>query len=165
MSTVDKALETQLSNIETKTGLTRAELSERILSEGLAKHGEMVKWVKETLDLGHGDANTLVHIARQSAAPTSKATDSDPLSALYTEKKAHLRPIHDRLMQEIKTFGAFEEAPKKTYISLRRKKQFAMLGPKTNTRFELGLNLKAELSHPLLKAEPPGRMCQYIVSL
>ncbi|HYR27567.1 MAG TPA: DUF5655 domain-containing protein, partial [Thermoanaerobaculia bacterium] len=62
-------------------------------------------------------------------------------------------------------FGEFEIAPKKGYVSLRRKKQFAMLGPKTNERFELGINLKDPVSHTRIQAVPPGGMCQYIAAL
>ncbi|WP_421791274.1 DUF5655 domain-containing protein [Hyphobacterium sp.] len=164
MSAVDKALETQLTNIETKTGKTRDELGKLVLAQGLAKHGEMVKWVKETLGLGHGDANTLVHIARQSAQPAPPAS-SDPLDDIYTGTKAHQRPIHDVLMKRIDEFGDFEIAPKKGYLSLRRKKQFAMLGPKTKDRFELGINLKEDAEHKLMKALKPGGMCQYVVAL
>ena len=68
-------------------------------------------------------------------------------------------------MVAINGFGEFEIAPKKGYVSLRRKKQFAMLGPKTNERFELGLNLKGEVQDPRVKAVAPGGMCQYIVPL
>ncbi|MBY0563890.1 MAG: hypothetical protein K2P58_06860 [Hyphomonadaceae bacterium] len=68
-------------------------------------------------------------------------------------------------MRAVEGFGEFEIAPKKGYVSLRRKKQFAMLGPKTNDRFELGLNLKEQVAHPRIKAQPPGGMCQYIAAL
>ena len=40
---------------------------------------------------------------------------------------------HEKLMKEIRQFGEFEIVPKKGYVSLRRKKQFVMIGPKTNT--------------------------------
>ena len=59
-------------------------------------------------------------------------------------------------MAAIDGFGEFEIAPKKGYVSLRRKKQFAMLGPKTNDRFELGLNLKDEVKDPRAKACRPA---------
>lgn len=164
MSALDKALETQLSNIETRTGKTRAQLSEAILAQGLAKHGDMVKWVKESWGLGHGDANTLVHIARQSVAGEAEAA-GDPLDQIYVGAKADQRAIHTALMAQIDTFGDFEIAPKKGYVALRRKKQFAMLGPKTNTRFELGVNLKETVDHPLAAPVKPGGMCQYVISL
>jgi len=68
-------------------------------------------------------------------------------------------------MEEIKKFGDFEIAPKKTYLSLRRKKQFAMVGPATNTRIEVGLNMKDVPATDRLLAEKPGGMCQYKVKI
>jgi hypothetical protein len=87
------------------------------------------------------------------------------LDAIYTGPKAALRPIHDAVMAEVTKFGPFEIAPKKTYLSLRRKKQFAMVGPATNTRVEVGLNMKDAAGTPRLEALPPGGMCQYRVKL
>jgi len=49
-------------------------------------------------------------------------------------RTATLRVLHERLSAAIDTLGAHEKAPKKTYVSLRRKKQFAMLGPSTFSR-------------------------------
>jgi hypothetical protein len=66
-------------------------------------------------------------------------------------------------MAEIFKFGEFEVQPKKGYVSLRRKKQFAMIGPATNTRVEVGLNVKDLLVDERLLVQPKGSMCNYIV--
>jgi hypothetical protein len=68
-------------------------------------------------------------------------------------------------MAAIQAFGPFETAPKKTYLSLRRKKQFAMVGPATNTRIEVGLNMKDVPATARLLLLPPGGMCQYKVKV
>lgn len=163
MADTDKALATQLANIEKKTGKSLAQLKAAIQKSGRAKHGEIRTWLKEAYGLGHGDANTLTHFALQ--GPAKSAPPADVLDEIYAGKKAHLRSIHDKLMAAIEEFGAFEVAPKKGYVSLRRKKQFAMLGPKTNDRFELGLNLKDDIKDSRIKPVPPGGMCQYIAAL
>jgi hypothetical protein len=69
------------------------------------------------------------------------------------------------VMSAIDAFGAFEIAPKKTYLSLRRKKQFAMVGPATKTQIEIGLNAKDLEGGDRLKVQKPGGMCQYRVRL
>lgn len=66
MADLDKALATQLANIEKRTGKSLAELTAIVKSSGLSKHGELVAMLKSTLGMGHGDANTLVHTVRKS---------------------------------------------------------------------------------------------------
>jgi len=117
----------------------------------------------EKLGLGYGDANTLAILAKQAAAPAP--ADADPLSAIYSGNKAPLRALHERLSAAIDEIGPHEKAPKKAYISLRRSKQFAMLGPATKDAIELGLNAKALAASARLKAMPPGGMCQYSVRI
>jgi len=162
-----KALETQLANIEKRSGKSLKELSAIITSSGLSKHGEIRDMLKQKLGLGHGDANALVHVVLksdgQSAAKAQGLSTGDVLDGLYTGAKAELRPIHDKLMTQINRFGAFEIAPKKTYVSLRRKKQFAMIGPATNTRVEVGLNMKGVKAKGRLEELPPGGMCSHKV--
>jgi hypothetical protein len=68
---------------------------------------------------------------------------ADPADALYTGAKAGLRPLHDALLGEIRALGTFNIAPKKGYLSLRRRKQFAMVQPSTTSRIDLGLILPA----------------------
>ena len=162
-----KALETQLANIQKRSGKSLKELSAIIASSGLVKHGEIRDMLKNKLGLGHGDATALVHVVLksdgQSAAAEQGLSPEEVMDGLYTGAKASLRPIHDKLMLQIRKFGPFEVAPKKTYVSLRRKKQFAMIGPATNTRVEVGLNMKGVKGTERLEELPPGGMCNYKV--
>jgi len=167
MSSVDKALETQINNIQTRTGKTLDQLYAVIRKSGLSKHGEIRDMLKNDLKMGHGDANTLVHfyLKAESSGGDKPASSDDVLDLIYTGPKASLRPIHDKLMESINKLGEFEIAPKKAYISLRRKKQFAMIGPATNTRVEVGLNMKGVKATDRLTELPAGQMCQYKVKL
>ena len=166
---MDKALATQLANIEKRTGKSLAELGKVVASSGLTKHGELVAMLKKDLGMGHGDANTLVHHVLKSdgasAAAAAGTSAGGVLDEIYSGPKAPLRPIHETLMKAIGGFGEFEIAPKKGYVSLRRKKQFAMIGPATNTRVEVGLNMKDVKGTARLEEQKPGGMCQYKVKV
>ena len=169
MSSVDKAVETQLKNIEKKTGKPLDELSAIIQQSGLTKHAEIRQMLMDRFQLGYGDANSLVHYALKSdakrAAEEKGLSTEDVVNELYAGPKAALRPIHERVMAAIMSFGEFEIAPKKTYLSLRRKRQFAMLGPATKARVEVGLNMKGIEPTERLILLPPGGMCNYKVNL
>ena len=160
MSIVDQAVATQLKNIEKKTGKSFAELRSMILASGLGKVGLIRDMLKKDLGLGHGDANALAILALKPVV-----SEVDPVDEIYGGPKAALRPIHDKIMAEIHKLGEFEIAPKKTYLSLRRKKQFAMVGPATNSRIEVGLNMKDVPATDRLLAEKSGGMCQYKVKI
>lgn len=166
---MDKALATQLANIEKRTGKPLAALAGIVKASGLTRHGEIRDMLKKDLGMGHGDANTLVHHVLQSdgasAAEAAGRSESDVVDDIYTGPKQALRPIHDRFMAAIAPFGPFEVAPKKGYVSLRRKKQFAMIGPATNSRVEVGLNMKDVPGTARLAVQAPGGMCQYKVKL
>jgi len=169
MNIVDKAIQTQLTNIQAKTGQTLDQLRAVLQQSGLTKHGEIRAMFQRDLGLGYGDANMLTRALRESDAEGTAGVQADatgdPADSLYTGAKAALRPIHDRLLAEIEQLGAFEIAPKKSYLSLRRKKQFAMIGPATNTRVEVGLNMKDVAATARLIEMPSGGMCQYKVNL
>ena len=164
MTDLDKATATQLKNIETRTGKTLAQLNAIVDKSGLTKHGQVRDMLKKDLGMGHGDANLVATLYFRSKEPVA-AAGGDPLDEIYAGPKAGLRPVHDKLMAAIGRFGEFEVAPKKGYVSLRRKKQFAMIGPGTKTRVDVGINMKGVAATGRLVALPPGGMCQYRVSL
>jgi hypothetical protein len=163
MTSVDQAYETQLKNIQSKTGKTLDQLYALIKKSGLTKHGEIREMLQRDLGLGYGDANMLANFYLKSAA--GPAPSGDALAVIYAGPKAELRPIHDKLLAAINTFGPCGIAPKKTYVSLRRKKQFAMIGPVTKTRVEVGINLKGLTPTERLIELPAGGMCQYKVNV
>ena len=159
----------RLTNIQKKTGKSLQELTELIQTSGLSKHGEIRSMLMEKLGLGYGDATMLVQYVLktdvQLIVQEKGLTTDDVLDEIYSGPKASLRPIHDKLMDAINQFGDFEIAPKKGYVSLRRKRQFAMLGPATNTRFELGINIKDLAPDERLIEQPAGSMCNYKIRL
>lgn len=167
MADMDKALQTQLANIQKKTGKTLAQLSDWLGETGLEKHGQLRDAAKKELGLGHGDANTLVTVYRRSsgAAAAPAATADAAVDQLYQGPKAALRPVHDSVMAAINKFGPFEVTPKKAYISLRRRKQFAMVGPATKTTVEIGINANGLPAGDRLVEQKPGGMCRYKVRL
>ena len=65
------------------------------------------------------------------------------VAAQYGGGKEGLRPIYDKIIAAVQSFGDdVEVSPKKAYVSLRRSKQFGIIQPSTKTRVDVGINLK-----------------------
>lgn len=147
--TLAQAYETQLNNIIKSTGKNLDEWRAILNQSGFAKHGELVNFLKQTHGLTHGNANSLVHYCKQSHAEA--AEDKDALINEQYKGKEELRPLYEKVKAVIESFGSdVEFSAKKGYMSVRRKKQFAILQPSTKTCFDIGLNLK--------NTEPAGRL-------
>lgn len=141
MSTAEKEMETMIRNLAEKTGKSLDAWIAVAKKSGAEKHGEIVKYLKEN-GLTHGYANLVAHSMLKSAAV--HADEGDLIEAQYSGAKAALRPIYDKLMAEVQKFGPdLEIAPKKGYVSLRRKKQFGIIQPSTATRLDVGINCKS----------------------
>lgn len=136
----DDALATMIANLAEKTGRTLDQWVASARASGAAKHGEIVKWLKSEHGLGHGYANLVAAKALESPAA---AGGEGLVAAQYAGGKAALRPIYDALAAAVAAFGSdVELAPKKTYVSLRRSKQFGLIQPSTATRLDVGIQLK-----------------------
>ena len=142
MSSVDEATQTMIDNLKEKTGKSLEEWVAVVRSTGLEKHKEMLQYLQNEHGLTYGYANLVALTARGSGIAASSGDEL--LEEQYKGAKAAMRPIYEALIDAVTAFGDdVEIAPKKTYVSLRRKRQFAIFQPTTATRMDVGINLKA----------------------
>ena len=162
---IDKATATQIANIEKSTGKKLDEWINIVNQSGVTKHGELVNYLKEKHGFTHGNANTVVHFAKQSHAGAPE-NDTDWITEQYKGKE-NLKAWYDRIMESVQGFGKdIEISPKKAYVSLRRKKQFAIIQPSTKSRLDIGLNIKGVAASG--NVEPAGSwnsMCTHRIRI
>ncbi|MCF6359982.1 MAG: DUF4287 domain-containing protein [Cyclobacteriaceae bacterium] len=158
---MDKALQTMIDNMPEKTGKSLEEWK-IILNEKLfAKHSDGVKYLKTAHNVTHGFANTIITLSKE-----ENMTADDLITNQYRGKET-LIPIYEKLIRIVKAFGEdVEIAPKKTSVSLKTKKQFALIQPSTKTRIDLGIKIKGrEASGRLETSGPFGSMCTHRVQI
>lgn len=162
----DPQLQSMLDNLPAKTGKTFEEWIKIVAASGLEKHGDILKLLKGEYGMTHGYANTIALLYRQQAAGGPPA-EEDLIAAQYAGPKQAMRPVYERVLAVVSQFGPdVEIAPKKTYVSLRRKKQFAIVQPSSKERVDLGLNLKGvEATQRLEGGVVFGGMCTHRVRL
>ncbi|WP_316765351.1 DUF4287 domain-containing protein [Pedobacter frigiditerrae] len=161
---MDKATQTMIDNLAKNTGQTLEQWIVIVTKENFVKHGEIIKFLKEAHGLTHGFANLIAHKAKGSDAGSTE--NPEELITKQYQGKENLKPFYDKLMGDISKFGEdIEISPKNSYVSLRRKKQFATLNPATKTRFEIGINLKGQEPSGILEAEKPNGMCSHKINL
>jgi hypothetical protein len=151
MSSVDDMAAKMAANIAEKTGKSVEEWVAVVKASAHEKHGQIVKFLKSDHGFTHGYANFVAHMALNSSSVGADA--GDLVAAQYAGPKADLKPIYDKVIGLVEGFGeGLEIAPKKSYVSLRRKKQFALVQPSTKTRVDLGINLKGREPEGALEA-------------
>ena len=162
---IDKATQTMIDNLHKNTGKTLEQWTAIVTKENFAKYGEVVKFLKEKHSLTHGFANLIAHKAKGSDA--GSAENQDDLIIKQYQGKEHFKPLYDKLMENIQQFGNdIEIAPKNAYVSLRRKKQFAILQPATKTRFEIGIILKGQAPKGKLEViSTANAMCSHRINI
>lgn len=140
MNSVDTQIASQVANLERMTGRTLDEWIAVVRDSGIEKHAPAVAMLKTEHGLGHGYANLVVLRAREHAAGGARSADAI-VEAQYSGRHAGLRPLYEAVVTAVRAFGAdVELAPKKAYVSLRRSRQFAQVGPVAGT-LEVGVNL------------------------
>lgn len=162
---MDQATQTMIDNLEKNTGKSLDQWVAIVQKEELKKHGEIIKFLKTEHAFTHGFANLVAHKTLKSDA--GSVSDTDELIDKQYKGKEHFLPIYEKLSAEIKGFGSdVEFAPKNSYVSVKRKKQFAMLIPATKTRYEIGINLKSHPAEGILEIDTKTNgMCSHKIQL
>lgn len=152
-ATPDDATASMIANYEKNTGKPFEAWIALMRDAKLARHSEIVERLKDQHGMGHGYANLVAtHVLRGAA---SAAAGNDLLAAQYAGAKGALKPLYDKLTAAVAGFGDdVELSPKKTYVSLRRSKQFGIIQPSTAERLDVGFNLKGVA--PQGRLEPSG---------
>ena len=160
---MDQATQTMIDNLQKNSGKSLDEWIAIVTKEKLQKHGEILKFLKESHGFTHGFANLVAHKALKSDA--GSADDQDELVTKQYVGKESFWPIYELLKKEIASFGKdVEFIPKNSYVSVKRKKQFAILVLATKTRYEVGINLKGQPAHGILELETKANsMCSHKV--
>jgi hypothetical protein len=158
---MDIALQTMIDNMPEKTGHSLEHWKQILAKENYAKHMQAVNFLKKEHGVTHGFANTIVSLSKD-----NQDSPDDLISSQYKGKEK-LKPIYDEFIKIVKTFGKdVVITPKKTTVSLIRKKQFALIKPATKTRIDLGLKLTGvEITDRLEKSGPFGAMCTHRVQI
>lgn len=158
---MEKALQTMIANMPEKTGKSLDEWKKILKKKSFEKHGEALKFLKGEYGVTHGFANTIIMLSKE-----SHASPEDLVKAQYNGKE-DLVPIYDRLITAVQGLGPdVIQTPKKTSVSIIRKKQFALIKPATKSRIDLGLKLRGKpVTDRLGNSGPFGTMCTHRVQL
>ena len=120
-------------------------------TNGPARGEERVLWLKEKHSLGHWQAQTIVYESEKREDHRA-LSDEELAAAQYAGDKAHLEPIYDRLVRAARSLGGdVGIQPRKTYVSLVRERQFAIIQSSAMNRVDLGLALSGRKPRGRLK--------------
>jgi predicted transport protein len=162
---MDQAAQTMIDNLQKNTGKSLEEWKQVVVSSGIQKHNDIIKFLKTEHGFTHGFANMVA--LKTKGTDAGSAESPEQLVQKQYEGKEALLPLYEKLFAELKQFGDdVEMAPKNAYVSIRAKKQFALLQPSTKTRLDVGINLKGiEPAGKLEKSGSFNAMCTHRVRL
>ncbi|WP_353127254.1 DUF4287 domain-containing protein [Parapedobacter pyrenivorans] len=101
---MDKGTQTMIDNLYKNTGKTLEQWIQIVAKEQFSRHGEILKFLKEKHGFTHGFAN-LVALKSKGSDAGSAENHNYLITRQYTGKE-HFKPLYDKLVSEIESFGA-----------------------------------------------------------
>lgn len=146
-----------IDNLKGSTGKTLAEWMKQVGGSGISKRNDIIKWLKEKNGFGHMNASLLTGIYLNNGKPVYGSTD-DLLDNQFA-KAADMKPLYEAFTAFAqKYFPNSTVLPKKTYVSILEKREFAAINIKPK-ELRIGFDLgdrgfdetvsKSKLSGPM----------------
>ncbi len=168
-----------IAGLKGATGKDLAGWLAEIDASGIRKRNDIVAWLKSERSFGHMNASLLAGIHGNNGNPVYGSADE--LLNNQFAKAEEVRPLFDELVQRVRReFPDCIVLPKKTYVSITGKREFAAVNIKKN-ELRLGLDLgdrpfdetvtKARLTGPMPRIShqvvirESGTISEYLVEL
>lgn len=146
-----------MDSLAATTGRDLASWLKTLDASGITKRNEMIAWIKSEHGFGHMNASLLAGLHANGGKPVY--ADTSELLDNQFAKAESMRPLFDELVGFIaRTFESATVLPKKTYVSILEKREFAAINIK-KAELRLGLDLgdrpfddvvgKAKLTGPM----------------
>jgi hypothetical protein len=137
-----------LDTIKAKTGKTPEDFKKIAQKKGLlkpdTKAGEIVAWLKQDFQLGHGHAMAIYTVFKGLKERSEDVTGM--LDQHFAGEKEKWRPAYTTIVKKINSFGKdIKVAPVVSYISLLRGERKFGIVQIAKDKMEIGLKLK---NHP-----------------
>lgn len=146
-----------IDHLKDSTGQTLAEWMKQIGGSGLSKRNDIIKWLKEQNGFGHMNASLLTGIYLNNGKPVYGSTE-DLLDNQFA-RATDMKPLYQAFIAFAqKNFPKSTVLPKKTYVSILEKREFAAINIKPKELrigFDLGQRAfdetvgKSKLSGPM----------------
>ncbi len=133
-----------LDTIKDKTGMGPEEFKALAAGRGLAgpglKAGEVVAWLKQDFELGHGHAMAIYAVLKSAGRPQGSADER--IKTLFSGARAGWREVVETLLQRVREFGDdVSVASTESYVSLLRgSRKFAVVQPSAR-HLDIGVKL------------------------
>ena len=146
-----------IDNLKHATGKALSEWMKLIAASGVTKRNDIVKWLKEMNGFGHMNASLMAGIYVNDGKPVYGSTEE--LLNNQFAKTVEMRPLYESFTAFVKKhFPNATALPKKTYVSILEKREFAAINIKPK-ELRIGLDLgerafdetvtKSKLSGPM----------------
>ncbi len=129
-----------IGNLKSTTGKGLSDWMKHVTASGITRRNDIIKWLKEKNGFGHMNASLLAGIYLNNGKPVYGSTES--LLDNQFAKAADMRPLYEALTAFAqKHFPGSTVLPKKTYVSILEKREFAAINIKPRelrVGFDLG---------------------------